>query len=198
MLLSLLENYFRYAICLLYNLFLGSTTEGENEMASDSGDHDSIVTSTPLKSSSTPEKQKVRRVLPTIHGGTARTTEKSNENEEMRQLNEMISNVDSENNELKARISEYSNTTDDSENEARESHENAPGGEDQLSATESEADRHVSLNADEEMTEEHSRDANESKQHLKEMLDDLARPYARKLTTDSNPESIASQQSVSF
>ena len=65
-----------------------------------------------------------------------------------------------------------------------ESQDHTPGTEDQLSATESEADRILSNTAEEELRQVKKADSvEESKQHLKEMLDDLATPYSQKKTS---------------
>ena len=71
-----------------------------------------------------------------------------------------------------------------------ESQDHTPGTEDQLSATESEADRILSNTAEEELRQVKKADSvEESKQHLKEMLDDLATPYSQKKTSlDLNEE----------
>lgn len=71
-----------------------------------------------------------------------------------------------------------------------ESQDHTPGTEDQLSATESEADRILSNTAEEESRQIKKADSvEESKQHLKEILDDLATPYSQKNTSlDLNEE----------
>eukprot|EP00795_Rhopilema_esculentum_P012986 gene12986-3753_t len=81
---------------------------------------------------------------------------------------------------------------EDMESELGNSHEQVPGQtEDQMSATESEADR-MSHGVEEEMKEVISLDMEESKKHLREMLNDLAKPQTQQKAlagSDSNDAS---------
>ncbi len=154
----------------------------------------SLATSTPLKSRSLPEKPKLRRVLPTRHGGTARRpSPKSSDDEEIlsyiRETKSKAISVENEGVVKNENIDEDLDVTDRSTSDAhrRESSENVTLTEDQLSATESEADRIVTSNNNEDIADDIPirKEVQESKQQLQEMLDDLAKPYTQK-TADVN------------
>ena len=81
---------------------------------------------------------------------------------------------------------------EDMESDLGNSHEQVPGQtEDQMSATESEADR-ISHGVEEEMKEVISLDMEESKKNLREMLNDLAKPQAQQKTQTGNESNDAS------
>eukprot|EP00794_Sanderia_malayensis_P016747 gene16747-18441_t len=122
------------------------------------GEDDSSMAS--MKSKTWPEKTRLRRALP------ARP-------EEIKETREAELTTE-------YKISEREDTDakplNDEEVEVQDGTEIVVVSEDQLSATESEADRHVSSNINEE-----GKDLEQSKQELKAMLDDLAKPYTNKV-----------------
>ena len=199
------NNYYYY----LYPVLPGSIPEPGHSTPENF--EEKLITSTPLHKELSPGKPKARRMLPTLHGGTERNGRKlsdsddviahvqelrgqrKNSDHDMKRKNSIDRADDedlvySEAGHVSVNMKAECNTDGPEHDESLlyaetgYRRETLPSTEDQMSATESEADRILSSSNEEEMREDSAiqPDAQETKQQLHDILNDLARPYSQK------------------